>query len=83
MCLSLEPSSKSRSLEVLLSQSAIFGDDGSADMADFQVVNVPYNGELFSLYNLVCNTGIIRIDFETNRYQSLDKALVSEAEQCS
>ena len=48
-------------------------DDGSADMTDFQVVDMQYNGELFSLYDLVGNPGIIRIDFETNRFQILDK----------
>ena len=51
-------------------------DDGSADMADFQIVDMPYNGELFSLYDLIGNTGIIGIDFETDRFQVFDKALV-------
>ena len=53
------------------------GEDGSADMTDIQIVDMPHNGELFSLmYGLVCNTGIVGIDFEYDRlFQVFDKAL--------
>ena len=51
-------------------------DDGSANMTDFQIVNMSHNGELFSLYALVGNSRIMRIDLGTNRFQILDKALV-------
>ena len=53
------------------------GDNSSADMADFQILSVPYNGALFSLDNFVGNTiRIVRVDSETtNGFQILDKAL--------
>jgi hypothetical protein len=54
------------------------GEDGWFLVADFQIVDVPHNSELFSFDVFVGNPWVLRVDCKANGLQISDTMLVVE-----